>query len=602
LILPGKWIGEKGERMLNILGSRKNRTLSLGLSLIFVFILALNSTRTLLVSAATPPDIQWNLLYGGTGEDYARSVIQTSDNGYLLVGTTASFGVGGDAWMVKVDSSGIMQWDKNFGGGGSEYVFAVTKTSDGGYALAAETTSYGAGGFDFWLVKVDSSGTLQWNNTYGGTGNDVAYCIVQTSDGGYALAGTTTSYGLGGDDFWLVKTDSSGNKQWDKTFGGTGNDQAYSIVQTDDEGYAIAGETSSFGSGKEDFCLVKIDSSGNNILWNKTYGGPESDIARSIIKPSGGGFAIAGVSNSDTWLVKTDSSGNMQWNKTYGGSSAGYDEGNSVVQTADGGYALTGSWGGHQQGWLVRADSLGNMQWSKHYQGTDGGFPEETNCVIQSTDEGYVLAGNTYSSGANKQEMWLVKVAKESVLDHFEIGTISSPQTVGNAFSITITAKDQYDAVLTSYTGTNTLTYSLGTINPTSTTAFTAGVWTGSVEAGTAGTGATISTTGGGKNGISGAFNVNAAPTPTPSPTPAPTSTPTATPTPHTTPTPAPTPTPKPTPTISPSPSPSSSPTTSPSPTAAPALGLPSEAIYAIAGIAIAVIIAIVALVLKKHK
>jgi predicted secreted protein len=191
------------------------KALGLGLSLIFVFMLAFASTLTFLVSAATPPDIQLNLLYGGTGEDYARSVIQTSDNGYLLVGITNSFGVNGDAWMVKVNSSGIMQWDKNFGGGGSEYAFAVIKTSDGGYALAAETASYGAGGFDFWLVKVDSSGTLQWNNTYGGTGNDVAYCIVQTNDDGYALAGTTTSYGSGGDDFWIVKTDSSGNKQWD---------------------------------------------------------------------------------------------------------------------------------------------------------------------------------------------------------------------------------------------------------------------------------------------------------------------------------------------------------------------------------------------------
>jgi hypothetical protein len=506
-------INEETRGELNILCLKKNRKSSLGLSLIIIFMLALTSTQTLHVSASIPPNIEWNLSYGGTGYEHANSVVQTSDNGYLLVGANASLGINDDAWMVKVNSSGSKQWDRSFGGGGTENALAVIKTSDGGYALAAETTSYGAGRFDFWLVKVDSSGALQWNKTYGGTGDDEAYCIVQTSDSGYALAGSTTSSGSGGYDFWLVKTNSSGNKQWDKTFGGTGNDQACSIVQTGDGGYAIAGVTNSSGSGKEDFWLVKTDSSGNS-QWNKTYGGLESDVANSMIKSSDGGFAIAGVSNSDTWLVKTDSSGNMQWNKTYGGVAAGYDEANSLIQTTDGGYALAGSYGGHQEGWLVRADHLGNMQWSEHYQGVNTGFPEETNCVIQSTDEGYALAGSTYSIGANNREMWLVKVAKESVLDHFEFDTIASPQTVGTAFSIKITAKDQFNAVLTSYTGTNTLTYSLGTITPTSTTAFIAGVWTGIVQVNTAGSGATISTTGNGKNGTSGTFTVNEAPTP----------------------------------------------------------------------------------------
>ena len=396
---------------------KKSRLFGFRDSLIFVSMLALTSMLTLPAWAATAPDTQLNLLYGGTADDYARSVVQTSDNGYVLVGTTVSFGVNTDAWMVRVDSSGNKQWDKNFGGGGYENAFAVIKTNDGGYALAAETTSYGAGGFDFWLVKIDSSGTLEWNRTYGGTGSDEAYCIVQTSDGGYALAGTTTSYGSGGYDFWLVKTDSSGNRQWDKAFGGTGDDQAYSIVQMNDGGDAIVGTTNSFGSGKEDFWLVKTDSLGN-IQWNKTYGGPESDSAKSIVKSNDGGLAIAGVSNSDTWLVKTDSSGGMQWNNTYGGTSAGYDEANSIVQAADGGYAVAGSWGGHQEGWLVKTDILGNMEWSKHYQGTSAGFPEETNCVIQNTDEGYALAGSIGSSGASR-EMWLVTIASAPVIPEF---------------------------------------------------------------------------------------------------------------------------------------------------------------------------------------
>jgi predicted secreted protein len=539
---------------LRISYSKKNKTFCLGLSLIFGFVLALIPALNPIVSAATAPVIQWNLTYGGTNDDYARSVIQTGDNGYLLAGTTFSYGVGGDAWIVKVDSSGNTQWNKSFGGGGSENAFDVIKTSDGGYALAAETTSYGSGGFDFWLVKVDSSGNLQWNKTYGGTSYDEAYCVVQTSDGGYALAGATASYGSGGYDFWLVKTDSSGNKQWDKAFGGTSDDTAYSIVQTNDGGFAITGSTSSFGSGKEDYWLVKTDSSGNS-QWTKTYGGPESDIAKSIIRSSDGGFAIAGVSNWDTWLVKTDSSGNQLWNQTYGGTSAGSDQANSLVQTADGGYALAGVYGGYQDGWLVKADNSGTLQWSMHYKGTNAGYPEETDCVIQTNDEGYALAGRTYPTGSNQAEMWLVKVAKESVIDHFEFEIISSPQTVGNAFNIKITAKDQYNVTLTSYTGTNTLTYSAGTINPTSTTSFVAGVWIGSVTVSNAGTGATISTAGAGKNGISVSFNVNAAPTPTPVPT----AIPTATPNPTSAPTSAPTATP--TPTASPPPTKTTSPT-----------------------------------------
>jgi len=260
---------------------------------------------------------------------------------------------------------------------------------------------------------------------------------------------------------------------------------------------------------------------------------------------------MAGVYNSDTCLVKTDSLGNIQWNNTYGGSSAGFDQANSLVQTADGGYALAGVYGGYQEGWLVKTDNLGTIQWSTHYKGTNAGFPEETDCMIQTTDEGYALAGRTYSTGSNQADMWLVKMDKEPILDHFEFDTIDSPQTAGNSFSIKITAKDQYNAVLTSYTGTNTLTYALGTINPTITTIFTAGVWTGLVSVNNAGTGATISTTGGGKNGASGVFTVNAAPTPTPVPTAAPTAAPTSTRTPTATTHPTPTATPAPTPTPS---------------------------------------------------
>ena len=212
----------------------------------------------------------WNKTYGGTMDDLAYSLVQTVDGGYALAGETGSSGAGGyDVWLVKTDSSGNQLWNRTYGGTYDDAAQALVQTSDGGYALAGWTDSFGAGGYDFWLVKTDSSGNMLWNKTYGGTQNDVAYSLVQTVDGGYALAGSTVSSGAGGEDVWLVKTNSSGNQQWNKTYGGTQDDAAYSLVQTVDGGYALAGYTNSFGAGGEDVWLVKTDSSGNQ-QWNKT--------------------------------------------------------------------------------------------------------------------------------------------------------------------------------------------------------------------------------------------------------------------------------------------------------------------------------------------
>ncbi|MDH5686018.1 MAG: hypothetical protein OEY73_05765, partial [Hadesarchaea archaeon] len=168
----------------------------------------------------------------------------------------------------------------------------IVQTSDGGYALAGSTESYGAGGFDFWLVKTDSSGNEEWSKTFGGENDDWAYSVVQTSDGGYVLAGSTMSYGAGGEDFWLVKTDSSGNEEWSKTFGGVNRDWARSVIQTSDGGYALAGGW-----------LLKTDSSGNEE-WSKTFGGANGGTAWSIVQTSDGGYALAGGSGANFWLVK----------------------------------------------------------------------------------------------------------------------------------------------------------------------------------------------------------------------------------------------------------------------------------------------------------
>ncbi len=364
----------------------------------------------------TPPSTAWSRTYGGIVPDYALSVIQTSDGGYVLAGYTSSFGAGkDDAWLVKTDSAGAMKWNKTFGGNGSDYASSVVQTNDGGYAFAGSTDSFGAGSKDAWLVKTDSSGNAQWNKTYGGTDFDVGSSVVQTSNGGFALAGFTNSSGFGGYDFWLIKTDSAGIMLWNKSSGGTGYDQAFSVVQTSDEGYAIAGSTDSFGAGSADAWLIKTDSAGG-MQWNKTYGGTGYDYAYSVVQTGDGGYALAGGTASlgagslDFWLIETDSAGNMQWNKTYGG--AGDDESYSLAQTKDGGYALAGyttSFGaGKADFWLVKADSAGNMQWNQTYGGTGNDIAYS---VVQTRNGGYALAGSTTSYGSGSADFYSVKTA-----------------------------------------------------------------------------------------------------------------------------------------------------------------------------------------------
>jgi hypothetical protein len=357
----------------------------------------------------------WDRTYGGAGIDVAEALVQTGDGGYALAGYTNSSGAGyNDAWLVKTDSAGNMMWNQTYGGISDDYAFALVQTNDGGYALAGRTASLGAGHYDFWLVKTDAAGNAQWSRTYGGTVWDDAHALVQTTDGGYALAGTTQSFGAGYTDFWLVKTDELGNMQWNQTYGGTETDVAEALVQTGDGGYALAGNTMSFGAGYADSWLVKTDSSGN-MQWNRTYGGAGIDVAEALVQTGDGGYALAGGtifsfgSNSvDAYLVKTDASGNLVWNKIYGGTDSEYAY--ALLQTGDGGYALAGysdDYAGNYSAYLVKTDASGTMQWNKTYGGTNDNYAYG---LVQTGDGGYALAG--IAGG----RAWLVKSESESGL------------------------------------------------------------------------------------------------------------------------------------------------------------------------------------------
>ena len=270
---------------------------------------------------------EWNRTFGGddydNSYDIAYCVQQTADGGYILAGQTISYGRCEDFWLVKTNSAGNKEWSRAFGGSSYDLAYSVQQTTDGGYILAGTTHSYGAGGCDFWLLKTDSTGNEEWSRSFGGSSGESADSVQQTRDGGYILAGTTHSYGAGGCDFWLLKTDSAGNEEWNRTFGGSysilgapDGDMAYSMQQTADGGYILAGKTDSYGAGVDDFWLVKTDFAGNEE-WNRTFGGFHNDIAHSVQQTFDGGYIIAGETGSygsggaDVWLIKLEGTGEV---------------------------------------------------------------------------------------------------------------------------------------------------------------------------------------------------------------------------------------------------------------------------------------------------
>ncbi|MBU1908591.1 MAG: T9SS C-terminal target domain-containing protein [Verrucomicrobia bacterium] len=431
---------------------------------------------------------QWDKSFGGSLDDACISVQQTADGGYILGGRSKS-PIGGDLsqkrrgrdsdyWIVKTDASGAKQWDKRFGGLGSderEDLRVVQQTTDGGYILGGTSFSQGGslepdeedktgnswGRPDYWIVKVNAEGGKEWDHIFGTTAQDYLSSVQQTRDGGYILGGHTSGNtagfepyqksedSRGFEDYWIVKVNAEGGKEWDRCFGGDGHDRLCSVRQTSDGGYILGGSSDSGVSGERtqdsrgglDYWIVKINASGAKE-WDRRFGGSKEDSLSDLDTTPDGGFILGGTSWSkadgdksedsrgfeDYWIVKVDANGNKEWDRRFGGDH--YDDLSSIQGTSDGGFILSGYSKSRSGGdksedahrfdyWLVKLDSSGAKKWDKSLGGNDD---DVLNCVRQTADGGYLLGGSS-QSGAEKDktessrggwDFWIVKLGPEA--------------------------------------------------------------------------------------------------------------------------------------------------------------------------------------------
>jgi hypothetical protein len=348
----------------------------------------------------SPKVLVWQKTYGGSGRQEGMSVAQAKDGGYVCTGTNDSSG-SLDLWLLKTDGSGNEQWSRTYGGSAEDRGLCVQQAPDGGFIVAGVTSSCGAGSEDVWLIKTDSAGNEEWSRTYGGTGSEHGNSVWCTADGGYVVVGGTDSFGSSPWDVYLVKTDGAGKELWGKAFGVT-QGEGHSIRQTGDGGYVIGGTCA------EDGMLLKTDSGGVKE-WCRLFGNEFPEYGKCAVPTRDGGYALSGSTRSglsgdfDAWLIKTDKAGIAVWSNSFG--AAAYDRGECVRETADGGYVIAGTFRGRGDDmWLIRADTAGELLWSETF---GGGGVEQGLSVELTADGGVVIVGSA-DSGAEGMDLYLV--------------------------------------------------------------------------------------------------------------------------------------------------------------------------------------------------
>ena len=475
-----------------------------------LFLLALTMCSILKSEAQNAPSIDWQKSLGGSGDDESSSVQQTSDGGFIIAGESSSTDIDvsgnhgqNDYWIVKIDATGTIEWQKSLGGTSPDFGSSIHQTTDGGFIVAGFSRSndgdvtghHGTTSTsDYWIVKLDSVGTIEWEKSLGGTLNEFGNSVQQTTDGGFVVAGYSLSNdgdvtghhgGAGGADYWIVKLSGSGSLTWEKSLGGNSADYGNSIQQTTDGGFIVAGASSSNDNdvsgnhGLSDFWIVKLDSAGV-ITWQKCLGGSDDDQAFSIEQTTDGGFITAGYTKSNTgdvsfnhgsfdyWVVKLDSAGTLVWQKSLGGSSA--ELSNSIEQTADDGYIVAGytaSFGGDVTGnhggtfwgdyWVVKLDGSGTIVWQKCLGGTND---DVATAVQETTAGGFIITGWSESGNGDLTvnyglaDVWVVLLNVPTTIDPAGDLTFSS-RVFPNPATNLITLQLKLQKADIAYPGTN---------------------------------------------------------------------------------------------------------------------------------------------------
>ncbi|MEO0141407.1 MAG: hypothetical protein ABIM88_07680 [candidate division WOR-3 bacterium] len=359
---------------------------------------------------------EFAMAYGGPGSDYAYSLIRTGDRGFALVGATYSGGAGGaDLLVIRLDSIGNIVWAKAYGGPGNDLGYSVAEMPDGGLAIVGETRSFGSGGLDILVIRTDPTGNILWARTYGGPLDDQAQSVIVTADSGFAITGISRSYGAGNGDCILLRLNSNGALSWARAYGGSGLDLGASIIESSDGGFLVAGYAFVGGLDEQaDIMVIKTNSSGG-VSWARLYGGPSSDYARGASETSSGDFIVAGSTYSfgsgeyDFMVMKINPSGSIIWARSFGDLDMDYAQG--VVSTPEGGCVVVGQTQNYGAGlndfMFLRLDSYGSLFWARTFGGPNADYPK---AIVPTSDGGFAIAGYSYSFGAGAYDAVVLRL------------------------------------------------------------------------------------------------------------------------------------------------------------------------------------------------
>ncbi len=354
--------------------------------------------------------------FGGSGNEGGGQLITTNDGHYIMSGATNSFGSGDyDFWLLKFNLLGDSLWSKSYGGTDRDQCVNTIETNDSGFVMIGYTNSFGMGNEDIWLVKADSTGDSLWSKSYGGTGNDYGKDVIQTSDNGFLILAETNSFGAGNRDLWLIKTDENGDSTWSKLFGGTQDDAGLDLIKTNDGGYLIAGYTHSYTNGASDVWLLKFNASFEK-QWDKHYGGIEYNRARHVLQNENDIFYIIGENGisqtRDLMIMKVNANGDSLWNKSYNGieedwgGKAFINSNNNLVISAFSRVYDTDNY----DIWLVLANTDGDTLKTQTYGGLDW---DAAGGILPASDGDFFIAGISHSYGSGPSDIWLLKIQEE---------------------------------------------------------------------------------------------------------------------------------------------------------------------------------------------